>query len=189
MVSTWTGFCLAEIKGARHAHRRPPRPRGRTGREDARQLPERVGRLSTSAHCAARGGDRVAPPHRALLRALPPGGEVAKDYRFDGPEGAVGLADLFDGKDTLVVYNFMFGPDRRGACPMCASTMSAWDGAAPHIQRRVAFAMVARSPMARIQEHAAERGWRNLRLYSDPTGEYTRDYVSAEDGDAAGYTV
>jgi predicted dithiol-disulfide oxidoreductase (DUF899 family) len=125
----------------------------------------------------------------ALRRSLPPGGEVAKDYRFEGPQGSVALADLFGDKDTLVVYNFMYGPDRESACPMCTSTMSAWDGAAPHLERRVAFAMVARSPIERIEGYAAERGWRNLKLYSDPTGEFTRDYVSAEDGDAAGYTV
>ena len=34
-----------------------------------------------------------------------------------------------------------------------------------------------------------ERGWENLRLYSDPGGDYTRDYVSAEDADMPGYNV
>ena len=122
-------------------------------------------------------------------RSLPPGGEVAKEYRFEGPTGSVGLADLFGGKDTLVVYSFMFGPERERACPMCTAAMSSWDGEVPNIERRVAFAMVARSPIERLQGYANERGWRNLKLYSDPTGEFTRDYVSAEDGDAAGYTV
>ena len=36
--------------------------------------------------------------------------EVTKDYRFHGPDGAVGLLDLFDGRRQLIVYHFMFDP-------------------------------------------------------------------------------
>src|SRR3979409_1353868 len=111
-------------------------------------------------------------------RALPPGGEVTKEYHFDGAEGPVTFADLFGDKDTLVVYSFMYGPDREQGCPMCTSTMSSWDGDVPHIEQRTAFAMVARSPIERIMDYARDRVGRNLKLYSDPSGEYTRDYVS-----------
>ena len=52
-------------------------------------------------------------------RALPAGGEVKKDYRFDGKEGAVGFAELFGDKDTLVIYSFMYGHSARRAVP-CA---------------------------------------------------------------------
>jgi predicted dithiol-disulfide oxidoreductase (DUF899 family) len=38
-------------------------------------------------------------------RALPPGGEVAKNYRFQGESGPAGLADLFGDKQTLVIYS------------------------------------------------------------------------------------
>ena len=34
---------------------------------------------------------------------------VEKNYVFDGPNGKVKLADLFDGRSQLVVYHFMFG--------------------------------------------------------------------------------
>src|SRR6476620_12548360 len=57
-------------------------------------------------------------------RALPPGGEVTKEYHFDSADGPVTFADLFGDKDTLVVYSFMYGPDREQGCPMCTSTMS-----------------------------------------------------------------
>jgi predicted dithiol-disulfide oxidoreductase (DUF899 family) len=72
---------------------------------------------------------------------------------------------------------------------MCTSLMSAWDGEAPDIERRVAFAMVARSPIERLTAFKKERGWRHLKLYSDPTGVYTRDYVSADDGDVPAFNV
>ncbi|WP_258096685.1 DUF899 family protein, partial [Klebsiella pneumoniae] len=52
--------------------------------------------------------ERVA----AMRRALPPGGEVTKTYRFTGENGPVTLAELFGDKDTLVVYSYMFGPQR-----------------------------------------------------------------------------
>src|SRR3954469_17175544 len=60
-------------------------------------------------------------------RALPPGGEVTKDYRFQGPDGEVSLEDLFGDKQTLVIYSYMFGPLRERPCPMCTSMLSALD--------------------------------------------------------------
>src|SRR5262245_62406273 len=47
-------------------------------------------------------------------RALPPGGEVTKTYRFQGEDGPIGFADLFDDKETLVAYSYMFGPQQIG---------------------------------------------------------------------------
>src|SRR6266446_6731155 len=58
-------------------------------------------------------------------RGLPPGGEVKKNYAFEGEKGAASFADLFGDKDTLVVYSYMFGPQRERPCPMCTSLCSA----------------------------------------------------------------
>ena len=122
-------------------------------------------------------------------RQLPPGGEVAKDYRFEGESGPVTFAELFGDKQTLVVYSYMFGPQRNRPCPMCTSLMSAWDGEARDVEQRVAFAMTARSPIERLLAFKKERGWKNLKLYSDMSGAYTRDYVSAEDADTPAFNV
>src|SRR6201991_4668256 len=46
-------------------------------------------------------------------RALPPGGEVTKAYRFDSEQGPVSFVDLFGDKQTLVTYSYMFGPQRQ----------------------------------------------------------------------------
>lgn len=118
-----------------------------------------------------------------MRRALPPGHEVRKDYKFDGPNGPVSLADLFGDKQSLVVYIYMYGPQRARPCPMCTSLLSAWDGEAPDIEQRVALAVVARSPVARLQAIRKERGWRNLKLYSDASGEFARDYFGVGDND------
>jgi predicted dithiol-disulfide oxidoreductase (DUF899 family) len=117
-------------------------------------------------------------------RALPPGGQVTKDYRFVGESGPVRFADLFGEKQTLAIYSFMFGPQRKRPCPMCTSLLSAWDGEARDIEQRIALAVVARSPIERLVAFKKERGWRNLKLYSDTSGEFTRDYNAlTKDGD------
>jgi predicted dithiol-disulfide oxidoreductase (DUF899 family) len=129
--------------------------------------------------------ERVA----AMRRALPPGGGIAKDYRFVGEQGEVSFADMFRGKQTLAAYSYMYGPQRKRPCPMCTSLLSAWDGEAKDIEQRVALVVIARSPIERLLAFKAERGWRNLNIYSDPSGDYTRDYVSADDGDQPAFNV
>jgi predicted dithiol-disulfide oxidoreductase (DUF899 family) len=111
-----------------------------------------------------------------MRRALPPGGEVTGDYRFEGLAGPATLADLFGDKQTLVTYSWMFGPERARPCPMCTSFLSALDGEAEDIAQNVALAVIARSPAARMAQFAKERGWHHLRLFSDTSGTFSRDY-------------
>jgi predicted dithiol-disulfide oxidoreductase (DUF899 family) len=121
-------------------------------------------------------------------RALPPGGEVKKQYAFTGEGGRASFADLFGDKNTLVVYSYMFGPQRERPCPMCTSLLSAWDGEVPDIRQRVALAVVARSPIERLVAFKHERGWRYLPLYQDISSEFSRDYygMTENGGDDAG---
>jgi predicted dithiol-disulfide oxidoreductase (DUF899 family) len=122
-------------------------------------------------------------------RELPPGGVLPKDYDFEGEDGPVRFSELFAGKQTLAVYSYMFGPQRKQPCPMCTSLLSAWDGEAEDVAQRIALVVVARSPIARLAAFKKERGWRRLLLYSDVRGDYTRDYVSAQDADVPAFNV
>ena len=124
-------------------------------------------------------------------RALPLGGPIPQMYRFDSERGPVTFADLFGDKQTLVLYGYMFGPQRERPCPMCTSLLSAWDGEARDVEQRIALAVVARSPLERLVAFKNERGWRNLRLFSDTSGEYSRDYhaLTADGGDDAAFNV
>ena len=122
--------------------------------------------------------ERVA----AMRRALPPGGPVAGDYRFETEDGPSDLAGLFGDKQTLVVYNYMFGPERKRPCPMCTNLLDAWDGNADDIAQRVSLVVVARSPLERLAAVKRERGWKNLRLASALTDAFTRDYAGSPDG-------
>ncbi|MDB5447437.1 MAG: hypothetical protein JWQ97_2754 [Phenylobacterium sp.] len=118
-----------------------------------------------------------------MRRALPPGGEVTGDYRFVGEEGRTDLAGLFADKPTLVAYSYMFGPQRERPCPMCTNVLGAWDANAADIGQNVSLVAIARSPIERLVAWKRERGWDNLRLYSDVGGAYSRDYFAiAPDG-------
>jgi predicted dithiol-disulfide oxidoreductase (DUF899 family) len=120
--------------------------------------------------------ERVA----AQRRALPPGGVVPEDYRFEGEDGPVTLSQMFGTHDTLVTYNWMFGPQRERPCPMCTSLLSAYDGEMPDILQRVAFAVIGRSPIGKLTAFAKERGWRHLRLYSSDGNTFNRDYAGED---------
>jgi predicted dithiol-disulfide oxidoreductase (DUF899 family) len=116
--------------------------------------------------------ERVA----AQRRRLPPGGDVRGDYRFQGVDGPTDLAGLFGDKDTLAVYSFMFGPRRERPCPMCTALLGPLDGNAADLGQKIALAVVARSPIERLVDFKKERGWRNLKLYTDLNDGYSRDY-------------
>jgi predicted dithiol-disulfide oxidoreductase (DUF899 family) len=127
----------------------------------------------------------------ALRRRLPLGGRAPRDYEFDeagtdasGSEGVskVRLSQLFEGRDSLLVYSYMFGPAMSAPCPSCTSILDGLDGVSPHVRQRVAFAVVARSPIERIRAVARERGWRNLRLLSSSRNSYNADYLGEDSG-------
>jgi predicted dithiol-disulfide oxidoreductase (DUF899 family) len=113
-------------------------------------------------------------------RALPPGGVVPEDYRFDGEAGPVTLSEMFGEHDTLITYNWMYGPQRARPCPMCTSLLSAYDGEMPDILQRVAFAVIGRSPIEKLVAFKKERGWRYLRLYSSGGNTFNRDYAGED---------
>jgi predicted dithiol-disulfide oxidoreductase (DUF899 family) len=122
----------------------------------------------------------------ALRRQLPLGGPLAEDYLFE--EGAADLNDsqtarktrlseLFDpGKDTPLIYSYMFGPNMKSPCTSCTSILDGLNGTAPHVRNKVSFAVVAKSPLERVRELARGRGWKNLRLLSSANNTYNHDY-------------
>jgi predicted dithiol-disulfide oxidoreductase (DUF899 family) len=145
---------------------------------------------------------RVTEAVAAARRALPPGGAAPEDYVFqgrrgDGSLGGVRLSELFaPGRDSLVIYSFMFprdpgderpGPDAgqtallplaEGPCPSCVAFLDQLDGAAEHAGQKLNLAVVAKAPLARILTFAEVRGWRRLRLLSSAANSYNRDYLA-----------
>ncbi|PQM28623.1 DUF899 domain-containing protein [Sphingopyxis lindanitolerans] len=143
----------------------------------------------SAAYRAARGAllaDEIALRRQieavaAKRRALPPGGEIAEDYVFERigahqRPATVRLSDLFAGKPSLILYSFMFGPDRDLPCPGCTHMLDSVDGGARYIDDRAPLYIVAKSPIARLTEWARVRGWHHLTFLSDVTTRYSADY-------------
>jgi len=93
-------------------------------------------------------------------RMAMPWERVEKSYRFEGPKGAVCLADLFDGRSQLIVYHFMLGPDWEEGCKSCSFWADNFDGIPIHLHHRdVTLTAVSRAPLAKIEAYRKRMGW------------------------------
>jgi predicted dithiol-disulfide oxidoreductase (DUF899 family) len=93
-------------------------------------------------------------------RMAMPWERVEKSYQFEGPNGALSLADLFDGRSQLIVYHFMFGPDWEEGCKSCSFWADNFNGIPPHLNHRdVTFTAVSRAPLAKIYAYKKRMGW------------------------------
>jgi len=119
-------------------------------------------------------------------RRLPLGGVVPEDFEFEEAADLVGLrkvklSELFaPGKDTLLLYGYMYSLAMNNPCPMCTSILDALDGQVQHVGQRANIAVVAKSPLPRLLNFGRNRGWKNLRLLSSADNSYNRIY-HAED--------
>jgi predicted dithiol-disulfide oxidoreductase (DUF899 family) len=125
----------------------------------------------------------------SLRRALPPGGEIPREFELVSESGPIRFFTLFGDKDTLMVYSMMYGPQRKEPCPMCTSFLTSWNGTAVNLRQRVAIAVTARSPIERLIQYKKQRGFANLPFVSDLSGDYTRTYVNPDDADVPGFSV
>jgi predicted dithiol-disulfide oxidoreductase (DUF899 family) len=121
-----------------------------------------------------------------MRRSLPNGGAVSEDYEFVecGSNASRKLSELFaDGKNSLIVYSLMYGPEAENACPACTSLLDGLNGISPHVADQTNFVVVAKSPSEKIQSWADGRGWGNLRLLSSNTNSYNTDYFTEDEKD------
>jgi predicted dithiol-disulfide oxidoreductase (DUF899 family) len=103
--------------------------------------------------------------------------EIEEGYRFTGPSGTVGLIDMFEGRDQLIVYHFMFHPEWEEGCPSCtAGTDEMSSGFLEHLHvRDTTYAMVSRAPWEKLERWRANRGW-NLPWYSSDGSDFNLDF-------------
>ena len=102
-----------------------------------------------------RRGDELA-----RLRGELPWARIEKDYTFQTAAGRRTLADLFDGRSQLVIYNFMFGPDYEAGCPVCSSIADSFNGVLEHLKARdVTMMCVSRAPLEKLLAYRARMGW------------------------------
>ena len=104
--------------------------------------------------------------------------EVTEDYRFTGPQGEVGLADLFEGRQQLIIYHFMFGADWEEGCPSCTAGIDELSpGFLEHLHTRdTSFALVSRAPLEKLEAWKARQGWDHLTWYSSGDSSFNHDF-------------
>jgi predicted dithiol-disulfide oxidoreductase (DUF899 family) len=114
-------------------------------------------------------------------RNLPLGGRLPEDYTFAWADDArlnqaVKISELFDGKDTLLLYSFMYGPSWDNPCPSCTSLMDGFDRMAKQVGPDAAFVAIGKAPVEKINTWAKRRGWSQIGLVSGFDSTYQADY-------------
>lgn len=112
----------------------------------------------------------------ALRRRLPMM-RIDKDYRFTGPDGQVGLLDLFDGRRQLIVQHFMFDPSWERGCGSCSAMAAEMNDEvrAQLASRDTSFAAVSRAPYDKIRQHRSAKGW-TFAWYSSFGADFNYDF-------------
>lgn len=125
--------------------------------------------------------DRISERRRAL-----PWVKVEKSYVFQGADGPVTLAELFDGRSQLIVYHFMFGPEWEEGCTGCSLLSDQVDGPRRHFEHNdVSWVAVSRGPIEKLQAYRKRMGW-GFRWVSSAGSDFNFDYnVSFPDGTRA----
>jgi predicted dithiol-disulfide oxidoreductase (DUF899 family) len=125
--------------------------------------------------------DEISRERRAL-----PWVRVEKQYEFDTPSGRTTLAGLFDGREQLIVYHFMFHPQWEEGCVSCSYVADHFDGMLPHLNARgITLTAVSRAPLARLDAFKRRLGWR-FPWASSQGSDFNRDFhVSFTPADVA----
>jgi predicted dithiol-disulfide oxidoreductase (DUF899 family) len=104
---------------------------------------------------------------------------VDKNYIFEGPNGRETLAQLFAGRNQLVVYHFMFGPDWQAGCPHCSFWADNFDGIIVHLnQRDTTMVVASRASPAKLAAYKKRMGW-HFKWVSSGETDFNFDYQAS----------
>jgi predicted dithiol-disulfide oxidoreductase (DUF899 family) len=109
--------------------------------------------------------------------------QVEKDYRFTGPDGELGLAELFEGRSQLYVHHFMWLDDQDRGCPSCTAA-AAQQFTAPILaelhNHDVTFVAITRAPYEKFAAYSEGRGWQ-FPFYSSAGTDFHYDFHATLD--------
>jgi predicted dithiol-disulfide oxidoreductase (DUF899 family) len=115
--------------------------------------------------------DEISRRRRAL-----PWVKVEKTYAFHTRNGKQTLAGLFDGRNQLIVYHFMFGHDWKEGCKACSFLVDHIDGANWHLPHHdVTLLVVSHAPLREIEPYRKRMGWR-FNWVSSSGSDFNFDY-------------
>ena len=124
--------------------------------------------------------DQLSKERRALPWEL-----VDKEYTFQGEQGRLTLAEMFDGRSQLVIYHAMFNPETAGPdttwttdapCFACSFWMDNFNGITVHLNHRdITMAAVSLAPYAKLAAYKRRMGW-TFPWYSSIDSDFNFDY-------------
>jgi predicted dithiol-disulfide oxidoreductase (DUF899 family) len=123
--------------------------------------------------------DRVSAERRRL-----PMVKLDKEYIFEGPQGKQSLKDLFESRQQLIVYHFMFDPAWDKGCGGCTGYVDALGDLSMLGECDTSFALVSRAPLAKLEAYKKSRGW-NVPWYSSFGSDFNYDFHVTLDESAA----
>ena len=131
------------------------------------------GELLKAEKEATRALDALAARRRRL-----PMVRFGADYVFTTPDGPRTLAELFDGRDQLVVYQFMDrGPD--AFCPGCTAFTENVADLGGLAETGVTWVTVSDMPLAQIHAYKERMGW-TMPFVSSRGTSFSRDCGAGE---------
>jgi predicted dithiol-disulfide oxidoreductase (DUF899 family) len=123
-------------------------------------------------------------------RRMLPMVKIEKEYIFEGPNGTVGLLDLFEGRLQLVMHHFMwvFDVDTDGnehprdtGCPSCSSAADQIPSNLRQLHvRNTTLVAVTRAPYDKIAAFRERMGW-TFPWYSSWGSDFNYDFHATVD--------
>ncbi|RKT53758.1 DUF899 domain-containing protein [Saccharothrix australiensis] len=131
-----------------------------------------------------RARDRVNADRRRL-----PMVRVDKPYTFEGPDGAVSLLDLFEGRQQLVMHHFMWAFDideegnehpRDTGCTSCSTQADVIPRLTQLHVRNTSLVAVTRAPYKKLAAFRERMGW-TFPWYSSADSDFNYDFHTTVD--------
>ncbi|MGI8939716.1 MAG: DUF899 domain-containing protein [Iamia sp.] len=110
-------------------------------------------RLLADEKAHTRAGDRLVARRRRL-----PAVEFDATHRFEGPDGEVTLAELFEGRPQLIAYHAMLDPGA-DPCEGCSMFTDQLPQRAHLHARDTTLVLTSRAPQPEIQTLKDRMGW------------------------------
>lgn len=105
--------------------------------------------------------------------------KVDKPYSFDTTSGKATLADLFEHRRQLVVYHFMFPPEKSEGCKHCSFWADNFNPLPIHLAHRdISFAAISRAPLKKIEAFRKRMGW-TFRWVSSAESDFNYDFQAS----------
>ncbi len=110
---------------------------------------------------------------------------VEKEYVFEGEAGKQTLANLFEGRNQLVIYHAMFNPEtvspdttwtQDAPCHVCSYWMDNFNGVTVHLNHRdITMIAVSHAPYAKLAAYKERMGW-TFPWFSSVGSDFNFDY-------------